>query len=263
MQNIPKVEIVLKLGGRALQRALLSADFFTSFKKLKGGAVVIHGGGAEITEWAQKFGVASEFLNGQRITTPELLEVVQSALCGSLNPKLVWRLEQLGISAVGLSGISGSILQCELENPALGLVGRVRQVGTDLLATLLAQNFLPVIAPIGILPDGQRCNVNADLASCAIAAQLKTPRLVFLTDQLGILDSTGQKITKLSIAELEALEKNGTIYGGMFVKSRAIKEFLDANPSGHVHVANGMDAATLGQIIDGKSPGTLITGVKS
>jgi acetylglutamate kinase len=260
MPNTPKVEILLKLGGRALQRALMSHDFFCPLQSMSGKMVIVHGGGSEINDWATRFGVASEFINGQRKTTPELLEVVQAALCGSLNPKLVWRLEELGISAVGLSGISGSLLKCEIENPALGLVGRVTVVNSDLLLNLAANQYVPVIAPVGVLADGQRCNVNADLASCAIAAKLKVSQLIFLTDQPGILDEHGQKIDRLTIAELDKLEANGTIKGGMFVKSRAIKEFLEANPTGEVLVASGMDDSALIEVMKGHSPGTLISG---
>jgi acetylglutamate kinase len=249
---------LLKLGGRALQRALEQKEFFEPLKRFPARGLLVHGGGVEINQWAERFGVTSEFLNGQRITSPELLEVVQGALCGSLNPRLVWRLQRVGISSVGLNGISGNLLQCVPENPALGQVGRVVRVNWGLLEALTKANFLPVIAPVGILESGERCNVNGDLAACAVAGAVRVDRLIFLTDQPGILDSDGDKIDRLSIAELESLEKDGTIKGGMFVKSRAIKEYLDAVPEGEVWVANGMDDGVLKNIFTDKHLGTRI-----
>jgi acetylglutamate kinase len=193
------------------------------------------------------------------VTSPELLEIVQSVLCGHLNPTLVWRLQELGLRAVGLNGYSAGLLKCEIENPELGLVGKVSEVDASFLKRFLLDQMIPVIAPLGILRDGGRCNVNADLASCKIASALKAERLIFLTDTEGILDGQSKLITDLTIAELQNLEDTGVVKGGMFVKARAVKEFLDAHPRGEVFIANGFDSENLKKIIGGGRAGTRIS----
>ncbi len=254
------MSLLVKLGGRALQDALERPEYFSIFKNIKDDLILVHGGGAEISRWAERFGVESTFVRGQRVTSPELLDVVQSVLCGHLNPKLVWQLELAGIPALGMNGYAGRLLECETENTDLGLVGRPVKVNHGLIRWVLNAGRVPVIAPLGVLKDGQRCNVNADLAACSLATALTCDRLILLTDTAGILDGNARLIPDLTITELEELENSGVVKGGMTVKSRAIKEYLAAQPSGEVFVARGLGRVDLESILSGKKAGTRIRG---
>ncbi len=248
--------IVLKLGGAALKATLSENLLYKVLAELPQDLVIVHGGGPEINKLSTQLGVASEFYEGQRVTTPEILEIVEMVLAGKINPALVRGLQKAGRPAFGMSGVDGALLECVEENPKLGLVGKVTRVRTEYLHDLLRNGVIPVVSPVGLFLNGEACNVNADLAASQIAASLKAERLIFLTDKDGILDAQGESMKEISRLDLEALAQTETITGGMRVKARAMLEALTAYPRLRVEVMNGLDVAGLKSALDGQSSGT-------
>jgi acetylglutamate kinase len=256
--------IVLKLGGAALKSTLTSTDFFSAVVKAlpKGEQVlIVHGGGPEINQLSERLGYKSEFVNGLRVTSPEHMDVVSMVLGGKVNPALVRGLRAAGMPAVGLCGHDGAakpLLECELEDPALGLVGKVVGVHLEAVRVLLEKGFVPVVAPIGELKDGRSANVNADLAAAALARALRASKLLFMTDRDGILDSQGAVMAQMTSARLRELVSTDVVSGGMKVKARAILEVLEEVPSCSVEVMNGLDLGALAASLQGRSSGTRV-----
>ena len=250
--------IVVKLGGAALKASLQNPALFAPFRNVKDKLLIVHGGGPAINQLAEKMQLATEFFEGQRVTTAEHMKVVEMVLSGSINPEIVRGLLIAGVRAVGLSGVDGKLLECVEENPKLGLVGKVTSVRSDVLDAIWEKGLTPVVSPVGLFENGQACNVNADLAAAALASQLGAEKLLFLTDKDGILDAKGEALAQMSREDLEALNQTPTISGGMKVKVRAILEFLESRPGAEVAVMNGLDALPLTQYFEGTHLGTAI-----
>ena len=252
--------IVLKLGGAALKATLEDPQLFLAIASCQEPLVIVHGGGPEINALCGERGIKSEFVNGQRVTTPEIMEVVEMVLSGKINPALVRGLLLAGRRAIGFSGASGRIFDCLPENEALGLVGRVEKVDVRWIQCWLKEDVVPVISPVGLFRNFKSCNVNADLATARLAVDLKATRLLFLTDKDGILDAGGGVIRALSKKALTELTQSPAISGGMKVKARAILEVLEECPRCRVEVMNGLSADALRAALNGDSSGTLISG---
>ncbi|KEK26067.1 acetylglutamate kinase [Bacillus gaemokensis] len=211
--------IVVKCGGSMLEH--LDRVFFTCIEKLKKKyqVVVVHGGGPEIDAKLNQFHIPIEKKQGLRVTTKEVMDVVQMVLCGSTNKKLVMNFQKHGLSTIGISGCDGNLLQVRPLDAGLGYVGEVSHVDSSLLKGLLDLNYIPVIAPIGIRGN-QVYNINADTAAAGIAAALGAKELIFITDVDGVL-SQGELLKKTDEAEILHLIKTGVITGGMIPKVRA------------------------------------------
>ncbi|HXL72489.1 MAG TPA: acetylglutamate kinase [bacterium] len=214
--------------------------------------VVVHGGGKDITTLTEKMGIRSQFVDGLRVTDLPTMEVVEMVLGGKINKELVSVIQQLGGQAVGLSGKDGAMLQAtrvkSKTGKDIGYVGRVSKVNTSILDLLDKEQFIPVIAPLGLGADGKTYNVNADEAAGAIAGALKAEKLVFLTDVPGICRKKNDPKSLLSsvkVKEIAKLIKSGVISGGMIPKVEAC---LHAVKSG-VHKTH---------IIDGTLPHALL-----
>jgi acetylglutamate kinase len=214
--------------------------------------VVVHGGGKDITTLTEKMGIRSQFVDGLRVTDLPTMEVVEMVLGGKINKELVSTIQQLGGQAVGLSGKDGNMLQAtrmkSKTGKDIGFVGRVSKVNTSILDILDKEQFIPVIAPLGLGADGKTYNVNADEAAGAIAGALKAEKLVFLTDVPGICRKKNDPKSLLSsvkVKEVLKLIKSGVISGGMIPKVEAC---LHAVKSG-VHKTH---------IIDGTLPHALL-----
>ena len=187
-------------------------------------AVVVHGGGGEVSNWSSRVGLQSTFIAGLRVTNQEELQVVTAVLAGLVNKRLVLELNNAGGNAVGISGVDGGLIAADVMNPALGYVGDVGSVKTRLLSTLLDSGFLPVISPVCYgKREGTRTllNVNADDVAAEIAIALRASRLVFLTDVPGVLDTHKKVLPRLSTSDVARLTKDGVIQGGMLPKTRA------------------------------------------
>jgi acetylglutamate kinase len=255
------MKIVLKLGGAAL-KSTLQDDQFLSFLAANipsnDELIIVHGGGPEINAMAEKLGIESSFHDGQRITSPELLGIVQMILCGKINPQIVHGLNQKGARAVGLSGVDDGLLQCDPEDTRLGKVGFVKSVRREILDLIIGKKMIPVIAPLGILPDGSICNVNADVAAAGIAKAVHADKLLFLTDRDGILDAGGAAIANLKKDDLRKMMASTEVSGGMKVKARSILDVLENHSKCQVMVANGFDLKSLEEFFAGRSVGTRI-----
>ncbi len=211
--------VVVKLGGTTIadQRQVLEEVAAVARRR---PVVLVHGGGKRISEWLDRLGVPSRFEGGLRVTDAASLEVAAAVLRGVVNSELVSALRDLGVDAVGLSGVDGGLLVAE-RVPNLGLVAHVVGLRRDLLDAILVTGQVAVVAPLARDEQGIVCNVNADDAAGGIAAGLGARQLVLLTDVDGIRDAAGQRIDAISAADAEALIASGVIEGGMVPKVRA------------------------------------------
>jgi len=211
--------VVVKLGGTTIadQRQVLEEVAAVARRR---PVVLVHGGGKRISEWLDRLGVPSRFEGGLRVTDAASLEVAAAVLRGVVNSELVSALRDLGVDAVGLSGVDGGLLVAE-RVPNLGLVAHVVGLRRDLLDAILVTGQVAVVAPLARDEQGIVCNVNADDAAGGIAAGLGARQLVLLTDVDGIRDAAGKRIDAISAADAEALIASGIIEGGMVPKVRA------------------------------------------
>lgn len=214
--------------------------------------VVVHGGGKDITTLTEKMGIRSQFVDGLRVTDLPTMEIVEMVLGRKINKELVSTIQQLGGQAVGLSGKDGAMLQAtrvkSKTGKDIGYVGKVSKVNTSILDLLDKEQFIPVIAPLGLGVDGKTYNVNADEAAGAIAGALKAEKLVFLTNVPGICrkkDDPKSLLSSVKVKDVAKLIKSGVISGGMIPKVEAC---LHAVKSG-VHKTH---------IIDGTLPHALL-----
>ena len=211
--------LVVKLGGTTLaDQAHVLEDVAAVARRRP--VVLVHGGGRRITEWLDRLGVKTRFEGGLRVTDQASLEVAAAVLRGVVNSELVSALRDLGVDAVGLSGVDGGLLVAE-RVPDVGLVATVVGLRRDLLDAILVGGQVPVVAPLARDETGIVCNVNADDAAAGIAAGLGARQLVLLTDVDGIRDAHGDRLDTITADEAEALVTDGTIAGGMVPKVRA------------------------------------------
>lgn len=257
--------IVIKCGGSTMEQ--LSSDFFAALSELqtKGKSIVlVHGGGPAINALLNQLNITPQFIDGLRVTCESTMQVVEMVLGGTLNKLLVRKLIKAGAKSWGLSGVDGRLLVAKQTEKPLGLVGEIEQVHVSGIRQLLAQGYLPVVAPLGVSADGEQVlNLNADIAAGAIAAALSAEKLLMVTDVPGILqpgiDGEKTPLTEASAEEIEAMIEAGIIYGGMIPKVRAA---LDALYQGvqEVVICQGT-AADLIAACSGIQVGTSIKGV--
>jgi acetylglutamate kinase len=246
VQRFAGSTILIKLGGAALQDASLVRSVCEDLIRIRSvgiNVVIVHGGGPAINEELTRRGITWDFFEGQRITTPEMMEVIEATLCGTVNRRIVRTLNAAGVKATGISGTDGRTLLCKIADSRLGQVGAVETVQTELIAAVLGLKdefglpTIPVIAPIGLGRDGSAYNINADWAAAKIATALKVKKLFFLTDQDGILDVDGKLIQELDGTELEGLIETEVVKGGMLAKTRTIIHALKKGVA-DVHILN-------------------------
>ncbi|MDB0033309.1 acetylglutamate kinase, partial [Amylibacter sp.] len=224
--------VVIKLGGHAIS----SNEAMNSFARdivlmhqcnLK--PVIVHGGGPMINEMLEKLKIKTEFVEGKRVSTPETVEVVEMVLSGKVNKTIVQAINSQGGKAVGLSGKDANLLQCKQANELLGMVGDPYEVNAEVIHSLIENDFIPVIAPLGSGAGGETYNVNGDTAAGAIAGGLKADRLLLLTDVDGVKDKEGDVLTNLTANQVNKMTKDNIIFGGMIPKTQTA---LDAISSG-------------------------------
>lgn len=241
--------IVVKLGGAILEDPGLLATLCQDLSLLKAAGlhvVIVHGGSTQINAALATYKVNSEFINGLRMTSPEAMTIIEMVLSGQVNKSLVRQLSTHGVNAVGISGVDNQLLLCKTLQAELGLVGEITEVNVMLIKELLAQDIIPVIAPIGVNAQGDALNINADWAACEIALALETQKLVYLTDQSGILDAQSNLISQCDSGQLLDLINQNIVNGGMLTKVNTILKALTA----------GLDYI---HIISGKQPHSLLT----
>lgn len=259
-------KIVVKYGGSAMLDEKLKQNVIkdVALLKLVGmKPIIVHGGGKEISRWIEKVGKEPKFIDGLRVTDEETMELAEMVL-GKVNKGLVAMMEKQGIGAVGLSGKDGNLLQAtkKLSNGKdLGYVGEITEVHAELLENLMGQDYVPVIAPIGMGEDMTSYNINADDAACAIAKALKAEKLVFLTDIEGIYLDKDKKDTLLSeitVQKGQELIQSGVIGGGMLPKLSNCMEAVEQGVE-RVHIIDGrQEHCLLLEFFTEKGIGTMI-----
>ncbi len=253
---------VVKYGGHAMGDPEAARDFAEDVVLLKAigiNVVVVHGGGPQIGAMLKKLGVESQFIGGLRVTDAETAKIAEMVLAGSINKEIVGWIGAAGGRAVGISGKDGNLVLCEKiggkrapnpdsgieRNVDLGFVGEPVAVDRRILDSLSGDGIIPVVAPVGIGADGLTYNVNADTMAGAIAAALGASRLFLLTDVAGVLDKQKRLLTDLTPADIQGLQADGTVTGGMIPKLETC-----------VHaVEQGVDAAV---ILDGRVPHAML-----
>ncbi len=253
LQAFHNKTVVIKYGGSAMVDEALRqqvAQDVVLLKYVGVNPVVVHGGGARISEMMERLGLETKFVDGVRVTDAPAMEVVEMVLGGTVNKEIVGLINQHGGSAVGLTGKDGNLIQARplksrKGKDNLGMVGEVETIRPHILDKLDHARYIPVIAPIGVDASGQSYNINADQAAGAIAHALKAEKLLVLTDVPGILDANGELCPHLSRRQVDKLVSDGTVKGGMLPKVAACFNALD----GGVRKAH---------IIDGRTPHSIL-----
>ncbi len=251
--------LVVKLGGTTIAEQSQVLREVAALARHR-PVVLVHGGGKRITEWLERLGVPSRFEGGLRVTDAQSLEVAAAVLRGVVNSELVAGLRDLGVDAVGLSGVDGGLLVAD-RIPELGLVASVSGLRRDLLDAVLVGGQVPVVAPLARDADGIVCNVNADDAAAGIATGLGARQLVLLTDVDGVHDADGHKLDSLTVAEAEHLIATGVIGGGMVPKIRAALAALGWDGAEAI-IADASADAALQRALTDPSFGTRITAAR-
>jgi len=263
--------VVVKYGGNAMTDETLRQSFARDvvLLKLVGiNPVIVHGGGPQIDDQLRKVGKKGEFVQGMRVTDAETMDVVEMVLGGQVNTDIVNLINQNGGRAVGLSGTDGPLIRArkmlmrDKDNPGelidIGQVGEVEAIDPEVIEVLTAQNFVPVIAPVGVGKDGESYNINADLVAGKLAEILKAEKLVVLTNTPGVLDKNGNLLTGLTAKKIDALFADGTISGGMLPKIGSALEAVK-NGVNSCHIIDGrVEHALLLEILTSEGVGTLI-----
>ena len=237
--------IVIKYGGSAQTSPELKEKFaedivLLSLLGIK--PVIVHGGGARITELLTKLDIPSHFVDGHRVTCEDSMRIVEMVLSGEINKNITSLLTHHGAKAIGISGKDSSMINAvPKDGGKFGYTGEITKVNGEMINNLIKEGFIPVIAPIGdsAEPNHPGFNINADVAACEIAVAVKAQKVLFLTDTVGVLDKEKNLIASLDKDKVEAYKKDGTIAGGMIPK---VDSCIDA-------VHNGVNKA---HIIDGR-----------
>jgi acetylglutamate kinase len=263
--------IVIKYGGNAMTDEKLKHSFASDIVLLKLvgiNIVIVHGGGPQIDDQLTKIGKKGEFIQGMRVTDAETMDVVEMVLGGQVNTDIVNLINQHGGRAVGLSGTDGPLIRARKmmmpgkDDPKkmidIGRVGEVESIDPEVVQLLTAQNFIPVIAPVGVGKDGESYNINADLVAGKLAEILKAEKLVVLTNTPGVLDKSGNLLTGLTAKQIDELFADGTISGGMLPKIGSALEAVK-NGVNSCHIIDGrVEHAVLLEVLTSDGVGTLI-----
>ena len=255
--------IVIKYGGNAMIDDALKSSFARDVVLLKlvgMNPVVVHGGGPQVSATLDRLGIESQFVDGLRVTTKDMIDVVEMVLGGSVNKDIVRLINSHGGKAVGLTGKDGNLIRAtQLQADAdIGYVGQVEKINAAVVRHLEQDNFIPVIAPIGVGENGETYNINADSVAGALAAQLQAEKLVLMTNTPGVLDKQGQLLTGLNTEQVDALIQDKTIVGGMMPKVNCALQAA-TNGVATAHIIDGrVDHALLLEVLTDKGVGTLI-----
>ncbi len=260
--------VIVKYGGSAMLDEKLQQSVIkdVALLKLVGmKPIIVHGGGKEISKWVKLMGKEPEFVEGLRVTDEDTMEVAEMVL-NKVNKHLVQMMEKLGVRAAGISGKDGGTILCDkkiVNGKDIGYVGEVREVHPDLIDTLLENDFVPIIAPIGLGDDFQSYNINADDAACAIAKSMKAEKLVFMTDIEGVCRDANDPSTLLSVLTLEEANRmidEGFVGGGMLPKLRNCIDAVEGGV-GRVHILDGrLEHCLLLEFYTKKGIGTAFIG---
>ncbi len=263
------ITVVIKYGGAALVNEDIKETLIKDIALMKYVGfkpVVVHGGGKDINKTLEIYSIEPKFKNGLRVTDEATMEVVQMVLAGKLNKNITSQLCQHGINAVGICGKDAKTLKVKKAMPNgedIGLVGEIEEVDTSLIQTLVDNDFVPVISPIGVDENGNSFNINADYAAVAIAGALNAEKLVFVTDVSGILRDVNDPkslIPVIHVDEVKKMIESGAVSGGMIPKVDCCIAGVEAGVK-NVHILDGrIEHCLILEIFTQKGIGTLIEG---
>lgn len=270
IQRLTGKTVVIKYGGNAMINDELKnqvMEDITLLKFIGVNPVVVHGGGPDITSALQKQGIKSKFVNGLRVTDMETMETAQMVLVGKTNKEIVSMINQKGGNAIGLCGIDGRLIECEKYMPVvdgkeqdIGYVGKITSINTRLIELLAQDEYIPVIAPVGVGKDGTSYNINADTVAGDIASALKAEKLILLTDVEGVRVSDDKDgiIPVLTVDEVHDLIGKKIINGGMIPKVLGCVEAIERGV-GRTHIIDGrIPHCILLEIFTNQGIGTMI-----
>jgi acetylglutamate kinase len=280
IQRFKGKTFVVKLSGKATEERanLMSlAEELALMHQVGIRVCVVHGGGKQLNDLAERMGVEQTIINGRRVTDDETLEMAIMVFAGKINTDILAALRQRGVEAVGLSGVDGNIVHAERrpvkevlnratgerEQVDYGHVGDVLKINSRLLCVLLDQGYLPVISSLGADDEGMVFNINADTIAAEIAVQLEAEKLILLSDVDGIYLRAGEpesKLSRLTSGEAEELVRSGAATGGMIPKIQSLAELLRRGVKS-AHIINGSTRnALLSEVFTDEGTGTMIVG---
>jgi acetylglutamate kinase len=275
IQRFTGKTIVIKYGGNAMESDELKNSFARDIVLMKTvgiNPVVVHGGGPQIGDLLKRLNIESHFVDGMRVTDAQTMDVVEMVLGGQVNKDIVNLINQHGGSAIGLTGKDAGLIKARklkvtrhmpgLDKPEIidiGHVGEVVEVNTRLINRLVSDDYIPVIAPIGVGADGASYNINADLVAGKVAEALQAEKLMLLTNIAGLMDKAGNVLTGLTTAQVDTLITDGTIYGGMLPKIRCALDAVQGGVGSAIIVDGRVPNAILLEIFTDTGVGTLIT----
>lgn len=271
IQEFRRKTIVIKYGGHAMVDENLKRQFALDvilLNQIGVNVVIVHGGGPQINLLLDRLEIKPSYVQGMRVTDAETMDVVEMVLVGKVNKEIVGLINHNGGRAVGLSGRDGDLvcarkLQVSVKNTPpelidLGRVGQVTKINTDVLTTLKREDFIPVIAPVGVGDDGQAFNINADLVAGAIAGALQAEKLILLTDVEGVKDKNDKLLRSLTQQEIDGLIADETIVGGMIPKVNCCRSALEQGVH-KTHILDGrLEHAILLEMFTREGVGTEI-----
>jgi acetylglutamate kinase len=253
IRNFYGKSFVIKYGGAAQVKEELKESFAKDIALLNFIGIkttIVHGGGPKISATMEKMGKKPKFVQGQRVTDEETMDIVEMVLGGLVNKEIVSLINNHGGKAVGLSGKDGGLIKAKKklikkssakgvdEIIDIGLVGEVTQVDPHIIISLEKEGFVPVISPVGVGPKGETLNINADYVAASVASALKAEKLILLTDVPGIIDKKDRIISTLKKQQIKKLVDDGTISGGMLPKVQACIKAIEGGVS-KTHIIDG------------------------
>lgn len=248
IQKLHAKTVVIKYGGNAMINEDLKHSVMEDVTLLKYvgiNPIVVHGGGPDISAALKTYNVESRFEHGLRVTDEQTMRVAQMVLVGKTNKEIVSHINEKGGKAIGLCGIDGKLIECEKltededGNPIdVGFVGKIKKINTKILNTITSDEYIPVIAPIGVDENGQSYNINADTVAGAVASALEAEKLIFLTDVEGVKDKEGNVIYEIPESKVHPLIEDGTISGGMIPKVLGCADAIEKGVK-RVHIIDG------------------------
>jgi acetylglutamate kinase len=272
IQALDRKTVVIKFGGNAMVDEALKSSFAQDIVLLKQvgvNPVIVHGGGPQIGKLLEQIGKKSRFIEGMRVTDNETMDVVEMVLGGQVNKQIVALINRHGGRAVGLTGKDGGLITArkmllsgdDSKINDLGQVGEVESIDPRVVTMLDNDDFIPVIAPIGVGADGASYNINADLVAGELARVLGAEKLLLLTNTPGVLDLEGNLLTGLSSADTEQLIASGVIHGGMLPKVRCALNAVKGGVATSQIIDGRIKHSVLLELLTDSGVGTLINGV--
>ena len=269
IQKLRGKTIVIKYGGNAMINDELKNTLMEDIILLKyvgANPILVHGGGPDISNALKHYNIESKFINGLRVTDAETVRIAQMVLVGKTNKEIVALINKHGGCGIGICGIDGNIIKCrKMTRDAdgnsidIGYVGDIISVNSKALSLLATDDYIPVIAPIGIDDNGQSYNINADTVASSVACAMKAEKLIMLTDISGILDKDNNIIYSMTTAEVEEKTADGTISGGMIPKTMGCVKAIEHGVN-RVHIIDGrIPHCILLEIFTDTGIGTMIT----